>query len=99
ISDFRDQEEWIRPLGAIAAHHSVMAIEVRDPRETELPNVGHLALVDPESGELVRIATSRRRVRDRFAASEAEGRARVASELRRLAVDHVVLSTGGDWLK
>jgi uncharacterized protein (DUF58 family) len=99
ISDFRDQDEWIRPLGALAAHHSVMAIEVRDPRETRLPNVGPLALVDPETGELVQIDTSRRRIRERFAAIEAEGRARVASELRRLAVDHVVLSTGGDWLK
>jgi len=99
ISDFRDQEDWIRPLGALAAHHSVMAIEVRDPREMRLPNVGHLALVDPESGELVQIDTSRRKVRNRFAAIEAEGRARVAAELRRLAVDHVVLSTDGDWLR
>jgi uncharacterized protein (DUF58 family) len=99
ISDFRDQDDWIRPLGALAAHHSVMAIEVRDPRETQLPNVGHLALVDPESGERVQIDTSRQRVRERFAAIEAEGRARVASELRRLAVEHVVLSTAGDWLK
>ena len=99
ISDFRGQEHWIRPLGALAAHHSVMAIEVRDPRETQLPNVGHLALVDPESGELVQIDTSRQRVRERFAAIEAEGRARVAAELRRLAVEHVVLSTAGDWLK
>jgi uncharacterized protein (DUF58 family) len=99
ISDFRDQEDWIRPLGALAAHHSVMAIEVRDPRELQLPNVGHLALVDPETGELVQIDTSRRRVRERFAKIEAEGRARVASEMRRLAVEHVVLSTAGDWLK
>jgi uncharacterized protein (DUF58 family) len=99
ISDFRDQADWIRPLGALAAHHSVMAIEVRDPRETQLPDVGHLALVDPETGELVQIDTSRRRVRERFAAIEAEGRARVAGELRRLAVEHLVLSTAGDWLK
>jgi uncharacterized protein (DUF58 family) len=99
ISDFRDQEDWIRPLGALAAHHSMMAIEVRDPRETQLPNVGQLALVDPETGDLVQIDTSRRRVRQRFAAIEAEGRERVKSELRRLAVEHVVLSTGGDWLK
>ena len=99
ISDFRDQDGWIRPLGTLAAHHSVMAIEVRDPRELQLPNVGHLALVDPETGALVQIDTSRRRVRERFAKIEADGRARVASELRRLAVEHVVLSTDGDWLK
>ena len=37
ISDFRDQEDWTRPLGALRARHSVLAIEVRDPREGELP--------------------------------------------------------------
>jgi len=35
ISDFRDQEEWTRPLGALRARHSVLAIEVRDPREID----------------------------------------------------------------
>jgi uncharacterized protein (DUF58 family) len=99
ISDFRDQEDWIRPLGTLAAHHSVTAVEVRDPRETRLPAVGHLSLVDPETGDLVEIDTSRAKVRQRFAAIEAEGRAQVAKELRRLAVDHIVLSTAGDWLK
>jgi hypothetical protein len=38
-------------------------------------------------------------VRERFAAIEASGRAHVASELRRLRVEHVVLSTEGDWLR
>lgn len=99
ISDFRGQDGWIRPLGALAMRHSVMAVEVRDPRETSLPTVGQLALVDPETGQLVQVDTSRQKVRQRFAAIEAEGRARVAGELRRLAVEHVVLSTGGDWLK
>ena len=43
--------------------------------------------------------SSRRSVRARFAAIEAEARARVASDLRRLRVNHVVLSTRGDWLR
>jgi hypothetical protein len=38
-------------------------------------------------------------VREKFAAIEAEGRAAVARELRRLRVEHVVLSTEGDWLR
>jgi uncharacterized protein (DUF58 family) len=99
ISDFRDQLEWERPLGALRARHSVLAVEVRDPRETVLPAVGRLAVVDPETGEHLEVDTSRRVVRDRFAAIEAEGRARVARELRRLRIDHVVLSTAGDWLR
>jgi uncharacterized protein (DUF58 family) len=98
ISDFREQHGWERPLGALRARHSVLAVEVSDPRESELPAVGRLALVDPESGERVEVDTSRRRVRERFAQLERERREGVARELRRLHVDHVALSTDRDWL-
>jgi uncharacterized protein (DUF58 family) len=98
ISDFRDQDGWTRPLGALRARHSVLAVEVSDPREAELPGVGRLALVDPETGRRVEVNTSRRQVRERFAAIERERRETLARDLRRLSVDHVALSTGGDWL-
>jgi uncharacterized protein (DUF58 family) len=99
VSDFRGQDDWTRPLGALSSRHSVLVVEVRDPREGELPNAGQLALVDPESGELIQVDTSRRRVRETFAKLEAQDRARVARELRRLRVEHVVVSTEGDWLR
>jgi uncharacterized protein (DUF58 family) len=99
VSDFRDQADWTRPLGALSARHSVLAVEVRDPREGELPDTGHLALVDPESGALIQVDTSRRHVRERYAQLEAEHRARVARELRRLRVEHVPVTTEGDWLR
>jgi uncharacterized protein (DUF58 family) len=100
ISDFRDLAEgWSRALGALGARHSVMAIEVRDPREGSLPAVGRLALIDPETGERLEVDTSRRAVRERFASIEAGRRAAVARELRRLRVEHVVLSTDEDWLR
>ena len=78
--------------------HSVLAVEVRDPREGQLPAVGRLALVDPETGERIEIDTDHAPLRRRFAEAERRDRAQVASELRRLRVDHVVLSTDGDWL-
>ncbi|MEA2468376.1 MAG: hypothetical protein QOJ57_2502 [Thermoleophilaceae bacterium] len=100
ISDFRDQSgAWARALGALRARHSVLAVEVRDPRESSLPAAGRLALIDPETGERIEVDTARRAVREKFAAIEAEGRAHVASELRRLRIEHVVLSTEGDWLR
>jgi uncharacterized protein (DUF58 family) len=99
ISDFRDQEDWTRPLGALRERHSVVAIEVRDPREGTLPAVGHLALVDPETGEHIEVDTSNSRLRERFERMEHERREQVARELRRLRVDHVVLSTDADWLR
>ncbi len=98
ISDFRDHDGWTRPLGALRQRHSVLALEVHDPREAAIPAVGRLALVDPETGERVEIDTSRTRVRERFAALEAQRRAQVAQELRRLQIEHVALSTEGDWL-
>jgi uncharacterized protein (DUF58 family) len=98
ISDFRDGAGWERPLGALALRHAVIAVEVEDPRERELPNVGRLAVVDPESGELVRANTASDRLRRRFAALEAARRERIAGELRRLHVTHVRLSTDEDWL-
>jgi uncharacterized protein (DUF58 family) len=98
ISDFRDQHGWERPLGSLQVRHSVLAVEIVDPRETELPRLGYLSLVDPESGQRIEIDTSRRRVRDRFAELERERRAAVARELRRLRVAQVSLSTDEDWL-
>lgn len=98
ISDFRDHEGWATPLGALRARHSVVCVEVSDPRESSVPDAGVLAVVDPESGRLVQVNTARRRVRERFERLEAERRAEVHRELRRLRIDHVPLSTDGDWL-
>jgi uncharacterized protein (DUF58 family) len=98
ISDFRDQREWERPLGALRLRHAVVAIEVGDPAESELPAVGRLALVDPETGELVRVDSSNPRLRERFARLERERRQAVAAELRRLGIKHIPLSTDQDWL-
>jgi uncharacterized protein (DUF58 family) len=99
ISDFRDQHAWERPLGSLRVRHSVLAVEIGDPRERELPNLGHLALIDPESGARIRLDTSRRAIRERFAELERERRANVARELRRLRIHHLELSTADDWLR
>jgi uncharacterized protein (DUF58 family) len=98
ISDFRDQRAWERPLGSLRVRHSVLAIEIVDPREAELPAVGHLTLVDPETGARLEVDTGRRRVRERFAELERQRRQVVAKELRRLRVHHTALSTDDDWL-
>ncbi len=98
ISDFRDEEGWITPMGALRMRHSVMGVEITDPRELTLPGVGRLAVIDPETGRRLEVDTSSSRVRERFATLEAERRAELHRELRRLRVDHVALSTDRDWL-
>jgi uncharacterized protein (DUF58 family) len=98
VSDFREQHDWARALGSLRARHAVLAVEVHDPREATLPPVGRIAIVDPETGKRMEVDTSRPRVRERFEALEAERRATLHAELRRLRVDHAPLSTDEDWL-
>jgi uncharacterized protein (DUF58 family) len=98
ISDFREQHAWERALGIVRLRHAVLAVEIMDPREGELPAVGHLRVVDPETGARVEIDTSNPRLRERFATLERERRETVARELRRLRVDQVSLSTEDKWL-
>jgi uncharacterized protein (DUF58 family) len=99
VSDFRGGLEWRKPLRSLGARHRLLAVEIRDPREERLEPAGRLALVDPETGRLVEVDTSRRGLRERFAAAAAQERAGVATELRAAGATHVVLSTSGDWLK
>ena len=99
VSDFRGPRDWRPPLLDLAGRHDVVAVEIRDPREEQLTNVGLLWLVDPETGRQLRVDTRSRRLRERFAAAAAAERESVASDLAGVGARHVVLSTEGDWLR
>lgn len=99
VSDFRGPRDWQRPLLELAARHDVVAVEVRDPAEEELPNAGVLWLVDPETGRQLRVDTRSRKLRERFAAAAAAERADIERVFRNVGARHVVLSTSGDWLR
>ncbi len=99
VSDFRGPQDWRRPLLELASRHDVVAVEIRDPREQELANVGFLRLVDPETGRQLRVDTRSRRLRERFAVAASAERALVARAFSSVGVRHVVLTTSGDWLR
>jgi uncharacterized protein (DUF58 family) len=99
VSDFRGRRDWQQPLLELAARHDVIAVEIRDPREQELSDVGVLWLVDPETGRQLRVDTRSSSLRDRFARAAEEERADVAQAFRSVGAGHVVLTTEGDWLR
>jgi len=99
ISDFRGPRDWRRPLLVPGSRHHVVAIEIRDAREQELPKFGQLRLVDPETGRQLRVDSSSDRLRRDFAAAAAEERREVAAEITSAGARHVVLTTHGDWLR
>jgi uncharacterized protein (DUF58 family) len=99
VSDFRGPRDWRLPLLRVAGRHPTLAIEVRDPREQELADVGELRLVDPETGRQLRVDTRDRKLRERFATAAADERRSLVTMLGAAGVRHVALSTEGDWLR
>jgi uncharacterized protein (DUF58 family) len=103
VSDFLDDGPgagfpWERPLKRLAARHQVLAVEVTDPRELELPDVGLITLVDPETGRRREISTGNRALRERYAAAARAQRTAVAEALRRTGATHLPLRTDRDWV-
>ncbi len=99
ISDFlAPPEQWARPVRKLAVRHDVLAIEVLDPRELELPDVGVLELVDPETGAVHEVQTADPRLRHRYAQAAAAQRSEIADTLRGAGAAHLRLRTDSDWL-
>ena len=105
VSDFLDglpvkgvEPAWERPLRRLAARHQVLAIEVTDPRELELPDVGLITLVDPETGLRRVVPTGDRRLRERYAEAARHQRHLIGDALRRAGTTHLPLCTDRDWL-
>jgi uncharacterized protein (DUF58 family) len=98
ISDFLGSNGWERPLRSLSHRHEVIAVEVGDPREFDLPDVGLIAVVDPETGRRRLIDTARIDVRRRYDELAAERRAELTSRLKSCGVDHLALRTDRDWV-
>jgi uncharacterized protein (DUF58 family) len=106
VSDFREgadasgaRPEWARALASLSLRHDVLCVEVVDRREGELPDAGHLVLVDPETGQRVEADSSSAELRRRFAAAELARRDVLKSHLRRAHARHVEIATDDDWLR
>jgi uncharacterized protein (DUF58 family) len=98
ISDFPLQQGLEQAIGALGRRHEVIAVEVRDRRERDLPDVGPVQLRDLETGRRRLVDTADPRFRTRFAAAvEATDRARDAL-LARAGARHVIAETGRDWV-
>jgi uncharacterized protein (DUF58 family) len=97
ISDFLGPINWMRPLRAIAGRHEVLGIEILDPRDVELPDIGDVILQDAESG-VTKEFTIDEKLRDDFEKAAAAHRAEVARTLRRCDAPLLSLRTDRDWI-
>ena len=98
VSDFVSKP-FEKALGVAGRRHDVVALRVRDRRESELPPVGLVELEDAETGERLVVDTSNRDFRAAFASREEEARRGQDRTFRRSKVDVVDLSPGRPYLR
>lgn len=101
ISDFltpnTPTSDWHRALGSLALRSDVLAIEIIDPRELDLPAVGYIALSDPATGRVREVQMTPDLQRRYKAAAQAQ-RDGIRDTLRSAGVDHLQLRTDQDWV-
>jgi uncharacterized protein (DUF58 family) len=98
ISDFLGPLDWERAMGALARRHDVIALELMDPRERRLPDVGFLTVVDAETGRRRSVDSGRPEVRAAFAARADERAEAISAAFTRAGAEHLRLGTGTDWV-
>jgi uncharacterized protein (DUF58 family) len=88
VSDFA-APDFEKPLKLLQRRHDTVAVSVRDPRESELPDAGFLELEDAETGEIALLDTGSRALREAFRRKALEEKARLNALFRRTRVDLV----------
>src|SRR6202790_1740794 len=105
ISDFQSpgdpaamRGELRRAMRQTNRRHDLIAVQVADPREKELPNVGVLALEDAESGEIIELDTDDAPVRSRCRELGLERSKRLVNDFRSEGVDTLELKTDAPYM-
>src|SRR6056297_816703 len=100
ISDFMDDNEGLEMALSIANNkHDVVALNIYDDRETELPPMGMIKLKDAESGQYVLVDSSSHKIRKIYAGWWQKHAARLDAMFKKCGVDTVSINTNQDYVK
>ena len=98
ISDFI-ADHYEKALRVVSAKHDLIPVQIVDPREDELPDVGLALVEDLETGELVEVDTSDLSLRAEYAREALRQRASREQLFKRLKLDHATVTTDRDFVK
>lgn len=98
MSDFITPEDYSNAMTIANRKHDVVAVQVYDKREAELPRVGLIKLRDAERGNEVWVDTSSRRVRDNYASWWSERQKQMDDSLKKSRVDMASIATDEDFV-
>lgn len=98
LSDFIDESAYERTINVVSRKHHVMAMQVYDPREAELPNVGLLSVRDAESGEIRVVDSSSKRVAAQYRTYFQEISNKMREAFTKYDISYVSTPTNGDYV-
>lgn len=97
ISDFLD-ERFEDAMKLANKKHDVVAIQIYDKRETELPNIGLLRLQDSETGEIKLIDSGNKQTRDQYKINWLKHDRKILETFMRCGVDKVKIHTDESYI-
>ncbi|MEV5647007.1 DUF58 domain-containing protein [Nocardia sp. NPDC052254] len=97
VSDFLGEIDWQRSLRAISGRHDLLGVEILDPLDLDLPDVGDVVLHDPETGR-TREFTVTSALRADFGRAAEQHRVEVEAALRSCGAPVMTLRTDRDWI-
>jgi uncharacterized protein (DUF58 family) len=98
ISDFLT-EDYEKSLQVANKKHDIIAIDIIDPREVEMPSVGLLELEDAETGETVMLDTSSPAIRGSFYSQSKEERETREKFFKSIGVDNININTDRSYVE
>jgi len=96
-ADF-DRSRFQTKLHLTNRRHDLVAIQVNDPREFELPDVGWLTLEDAETGKQVEVNTSDQQIRLQYSELANQHRQTLTKMFQGCGIDSLDLNTGESYL-
>lgn len=99
ISDFIDTHDYTQALSIARNKHDVIAVQVYDKRDAQLPDVGLMRVCDLETGNDRWIDTSSRKVRNTYNKWWYERQQSMTESMRRSKVDIASISTDEDYVR
>lgn len=99
LSDFYQQKSFKKELQVCNRKHDVVAVQVYDRRDTDLPDIGMMRVRDAETGHEQYLDTSSRRVRTAYKAAWLERQDKLKETFSHSGVDSISVSTADDYVK
>ncbi len=99
ISDFISEINFEKPLSIISQKHDTILVKVSDRHEKQMPPLGLVDFIDPETGEYLLINTSSKKFIEDYEKWVAENNKILDFLSKKYSIDLIELITGEDYIK